>query len=122
MPLSDEAMSVVHEALRHDGHILFPGLKGKPISDMTMSKYMRDRDMIARPHGFRSSLRTWAEDTGQPFEVAETALGHSIGNKVERAYQRSDLIEKRHPFMASWADHVTGKGGSSVVPLKEVQT
>ena len=63
------------------------------------------------------SLRTWAEDTSQPYEVAEMALGHSVGNKVERAYQRSDLIEKRVPFMASWADHVTGNSGASIIPL-----
>lgn len=117
VPLSDEAMAVVREAMRHSGDVLFAGLRGKPISDMTMSKYMKDRGMNARPHGFRSSLRTWSEDTGQPFEVAESALGHVIGNQVERAYQRSDLIEKRRPFMASWADHVTGNSGASIVPL-----
>ena len=107
----------MHEALRHGGAVLFPGLKGKPISDVTMSKNMRDRGMSSRPHGFRSSLRTWAEDTGQPFEVAETTLGHMIGNKVERAYQRSDLIEKRAVMMAAWANHVTGKSTADVVPL-----
>ncbi|SDJ02078.1 hypothetical protein SAMN04488026_101095 [Aliiruegeria lutimaris] len=112
----------MQQALRYGGPVLFPGLKGKPISDMTMSKHMRDRGMSARPHGFRSSLRTWAEETGQPFEVAETALGHVIGNAVERAYQRSDLIEKRRPFMASWADHVTGKATSSVVKLNEARS
>ena len=117
VPLSVEAMTVVGEAMRHSGDVLFPGLRGKPISDMTMSKYMRDRDMIARPHGFRSSLRTWSEDTGQSFEVAEAALGHVIGNQVERTYQRSDLIDKRLPFMASWADHVAGNSGASIVPL-----
>jgi integrase len=115
VPLSDEAMSVVQEALRHNGDVLFPGRKGQPISDMTMSKYMRDRGMSTRPHGFRSSLRTWAEDTGQPFEVAETALGHTIGNKVERVYQRSDLIEKRAAMMAAWANHITGKSAAGVV-------
>ncbi len=117
VPLSPETMAVVKEAILHGGEFLFPGLRGKPISDMTMSKHMKDRGMSARPHGFRSSLRTWAEDTGQPFEVAEMALGHVVGNAVERAYQRSDLIEKRTPFMASWADHVTGNSGGSVVKL-----
>ena len=121
VPLSDEAATVVNEALRHGGAVLFPGVRGKPISDMTMSKHMRDRGMSARPHGFRSSLRTWAEETGQPFEVAETALGHVVGNQVERAYQRSDLIERRSPFMAAWADHVTGKGGADVVRIGEVR-
>lgn len=121
VPLSDEAVKVVQEALRHGGDVLFPGVRGKPISDMTMSKHMKDRGIAARPHGFRSSLRTWAEDTGQPFEVAETALGHAIGNRVERTYQRSDLIEKRTPFMASWSDHVTGDSAASIVKLSEAR-
>ncbi len=121
VPLSDEAVAVVNEAIRHGGDFLFPGLRGKPISDMTMSKYMRDKGMSARPHGFRSSLRTWAEDTGQPFEVAETALGHVIGNAVERAYQRSDLLEKRRPFMRAWADNVTGRETANVLALSEVR-
>ncbi|WP_319545755.1 tyrosine-type recombinase/integrase [Ruegeria conchae] len=121
VPMTGEAVKVVEDALRHGGEVLFPGQRGKPISDMTMSKLMRDRGIAARPHGFRSSLRTWAEETGQPYEVAETALGHVVGNSVERAYQRSDLIEKRRVFMAAWADHVTGKGQAEVVPISGVQ-
>ncbi|WP_367647177.1 tyrosine-type recombinase/integrase [Ruegeria arenilitoris] len=122
VPLTDEAVKVVSEALRHGGEVLYPGLRGKLISDMTMSKFMKDRGMTARPHGFRSSLRTWAEETGQPFEVAETALGHVVGNMVERVYRRSDLIERRRPFMAAWADYVTGKGAADVVPLSGMQS
>lgn len=122
VPLSDEAVKVVQEAMRHGGDVLFPGVRGKPISDMTMSKHMKDRGMTARPHGFRSSLRTWAEDTGQPFEVAETALGHVIGNQVERAYQRSDLLEKRAAMMASWADLVTGRTAAKLVKLSEARS
>ncbi len=121
VPLTDEATKVVEDALRHGGEVLFPGQRNKPISDMTMSKLMRDRSMTARPHGFRSSLRTWAEETGQPYEVAETALGHVVGNAVERAYQRSDLIEKRRVFLAAWADHVTGKGEADVVSIYGVR-
>ncbi|OUS37931.1 integrase [Rhodobacterales bacterium 56_14_T64] len=118
VPLSDEAVTVGREAMRHGGMVLFPGQKGKPISDMTMSKYMRVRGMAARPHGLRSSFRTWAEETGQPYEVAETALGHKLGNKVERAYQRSDLIEKRAVLMEKWSNLVTGKAGGKVVQIR----
>ncbi len=121
VPLTDEAIKVVEDALHHGGEVLFPGQREKPISDMTMSKLMRDRGMEARPHGFRSSLRTWAEETGQPYEVAETTLGHVVGNAVERAYQRSDLIEKRRALLAAWADYVTGNGGADVIPLNGVQ-
>ena len=117
VPLSDEAVTVVREAMRHGGAVLFPGRKGKPISDMTMSKYMRVRGMVARPHGLRSSFRTWAEETGQPYEAAETALGHALGSKIERAYQRSDLLEKRTAVMARWADHVSGTNRADVVAI-----
>ncbi len=121
VPLTEEAAKVVEDALRYGGEVLFPGQRNKPISDVTMSKLMRDRGMAARPHGFRSSLRTWAEETSQPYEVAETSLGHVVGNAVERAYQRSDLIEKRRVFMEAWADHVTRKGQADVVPINGVR-
>lgn len=121
VPLCEEAMAVVREAMRHGGDLLFPGKRGKLINDMTMSKYTRERAKETQPHGFRASFRTCAEETGQPFEVAEMALGHMIGNAVERAYQRSDVREKRTPLMALWADNVTGKCAAAVVPLAEVR-
>lgn len=116
VPLCEEAAAVVREALRHGGHAVFAGIRGGPISDMTMSKHMRTKGLAARPHGFRASFRTWAEETGKRYEVAEAALGHSIGNRVERSYQRSDLLEERRVLMDSWARHVTSEVGV-VVPL-----
>lgn len=95
VPLSQEAMAVIHEAMnfKRDG-FLFPSVRKGVISDATMSRYMERLKMDARPHGFRSSFRTWcAETTDVPKELAETCLGHVVGNQVERAYRRTDLLE-----------------------------
>ncbi|MDA7423822.1 tyrosine-type recombinase/integrase [Thalassococcus lentus] len=117
--LSKEAQTVIKQALAHErGGWLLPGTRGKgPISDMTLSQLMARRKVEARPHGFRTSLRTWLADcTDAPHEVAETVLGHATGTTVSRAYQRSDHLEQRRVLMERWADHVTG-ALSSVVRL-----
>ncbi|MGR3661871.1 MAG: hypothetical protein ACU0CA_11910 [Paracoccaceae bacterium] len=76
---------------------------------------MERRDMQARPHGFRSSFRDWvAETTNTPHEVAETALGHTVGGMVERAYRRTDHLEQRRVLMHRWADFLTAKTGEIV--------
>lgn len=88
---------------------LFPGAKpGKPISDMTMLKVLRDLSVTgATVHGFRSSFADWAaECTDTPKEVVEKALAHRIPNQVEAAYRRTDFFEKRRTLMARWAEHV----------------
>jgi integrase len=118
VPLSTEAQAVIAQALRlaRDGY-LFPSLRKGVISDATMSRLMERREMTARPHGFRSSLRDWiAETTDAPHEVAETVLGHTVGGSVERAYRRTDYLEQRRVLMERWAKHVTGQN-SSVVQL-----
>ena len=73
-------------------------------------------------HGFRSSFRDWvAERTNYPNEVAEMALAHTIGDKVEAAYRRGDLFEKRRKMMDAWADYcgtVHEAGADKVVPIK----
>lgn len=111
VPQSPEAQRVVAEVMRHarDGY-LFPGLRSATISDMTMSKSMRDAGMDYRPHGFRSSLRDWvAEATTTPREVAETTLGHAVGTAVERAYRRTDFLEQRRTLLDRWAQFVTAE-------------
>ncbi len=108
IPLSSEALSVIESAktLAHDD-LLFPGSKpGQPISDMTMSKYMKGRGVEAKPHGFRSSFREWADSHGYRPEVAETALAHSIGNQTARAYLRTDYLEERRDMMEQWGKFV----------------
>jgi len=119
VPLSDEALAVVELAkpLARDGY-LFPSVRKGVISDATMSRHMERRDMLARPHGFRSSFKTWCvETTDMPEVVVETSLAHVVGNKVERSYRRTDLLERRRPLMARWADHVTGRNASEVIRI-----
>lgn len=79
---------------------------GAPLSDMTLSAVLRRMKVPAVPHGFRSTFRDWAaEKTDHPREVAEMALAHTIGNKVEAAYRRGDLMEKRRQLMQAWGDY-----------------
>lgn len=108
VPLSDEALSTIEQALPHarDG-FLFPSVRKGVISDATMSRLMERRGLEARPHGFRSSLRVWlAETTDASREVAETMLGHVVGTSVERAYRRTDFLEQREALLARWAEHL----------------
>lgn len=90
---------------------LFEGNKrGKPISEMTMNKVLRDADLIWVPHGFRSTFREWvSEETTFDGETAEQALAHVIANKTEAAYRRGNQLEKRRVMMAAWNDYCDGK-------------
>jgi integrase len=84
--------------------LVFPAARGGQLSDMTLTAVMRRMNVDAVPHGFRSTFRDWAsEKSSYPRDVAEMALAHSIGNKVEAAYRRGDLFEKRKSMMADWA-------------------
>ena len=74
------------------------------MSNMTIGKVIDDMGCSATPHGFRSSFRDWvAEETNYPGEVAEAALAHTVQNKVEAAYRRTDFLAKRRSMMAEWA-------------------
>lgn len=121
VPLTRDAIKAVEDAAQFErGGFLFPGARKGVISDMTLTAYMRRRDMDARPHGFRASFRTWAAEvaTDFPREVAEACLAHVTAKKTEKSYQRSDLLERRRPLMAKWADHVAGRSGE-VLKLAE---
>ncbi|WP_380057433.1 tyrosine-type recombinase/integrase [Falsihalocynthiibacter sp. SS001] len=111
VPLSTEAQSLIEQSMMFEkGGFLFPSVRKGVISDATMSRLMERRGMNSRPHGFRSSFRTWcAEATETPREVAEMALAHETGNKVERAYRRTDFLEQRRVLMERWAKYVSGK-------------
>lgn len=119
VPLSAAALAVLRtaEAMRKGvaGEPVFPGLKNKPMSDMTMLKVLRTaiggRWTV---HGLRSSFRVWAaEATAFPSEAAEAALAHVIPSKVVKAYLRSDYIDIRRTMMTDWATFV----GASAPPL-----
>lgn len=82
----------------------------KVISDMTLLKIMRDRDSGVTIHGFRSSFRDWAAENSElPGEVAEAALAHTVANKVEAAYRRTNYLEKRKILMADWTEFCMSK-------------
>ena len=107
--MSDAALAVLAEAheISDSSRLLFPSLSGKLMSDSTLSKLLRVRGIAGVPHGFRSSFRDWAaEQTSFPREVMEAALAHQVANKVEAAYLRSDLLEKRRQLMQQWADYL----------------
>ncbi|GGC79537.1 tyrosine-type recombinase/integrase [Vreelandella lutescens] len=116
VPLSKQAMDLLHSLQRVRGNnFLFPGMKvGRPLSNMSLLQFMRGLGYGPSgekgnyvPHGFRSSFRDWTgEVTSYPRDVAEMALAHTIENKVEAAYRRGDLFEKRRQMMQGWADFV----------------
>ena len=111
VPLSAEAQIVISTAMHfaRDG-FLFPGIRSGVISDASLARLMERRGMTERPHGFRSSLRTWlAETTNASEQVAETILAHKVGTKTIRAYRRTDHFEERSVLMERWARHVTGE-------------
>jgi integrase len=77
---------------------------------MAMLQHMRRMKVGGVPHGFRSSFRDWCAETQTvPHEVAEMALAHAVGSKVELAYRRSDMVEKRRELAQAWADFVVAK-------------
>ena len=111
IPLTKEALRVIRLAKRHDDQtLLFPSSRGNAMSDATMSKFMKDRDYEARPHGFRATFRSFAEEQSEAeFEVKEASLGHTVGSEVVRAYQRSDLLEKRRTLLTQWTGFLLGR-------------
>jgi integrase len=105
VPLSPPVIALLNALPRMVGtDLLFPAPRGGALSDMTLSAVVRRMKVDAVPHGFRSTFRDWAsERTNYPRDVAEMALAHAIGDKVEAAYRRGDLFEKRRRLMADWA-------------------
>jgi integrase len=121
VPLSPRAVEILTATKKLDCPTLFPGQRGGQLSGMAMSMLLRRMSIEATVHGFRSSFRDWAaECTGYPHEVCEMALAHSIGNKVEAAYRRGDLFEKRRRLMTEWAEFCVAGSvvGGEVVPLR----
>ena len=120
VPLSDRALAILDEAqaLADGSGLVFPGTRvGKPLSDMTLSKLMRDLGLHAVPHGFRSSFRDWAAECANAArDVMEAALAHTVRDKVEATYNRTDLFERRRTLMDQWASYLDGAAGA-VVPL-----
>lgn len=130
VPLSAPAVAILQEASEarasnNPDALIFAGQDGKrPLSDMSLTavlKRMERKDLTV--HGFRSTFRDWAaETTAYPAELAEMALAHTIGSKVEAAYRRGDLFEKRRRLMADWGQYCltpNSSDESNVVHLRE---
>jgi integrase len=114
VPLCDAAIDVLKRAeiFRSPlSDLVFPGQNPRSaLSDMTLLKILRDRQLSVTVHGFRSSFRDWvAEETNYACEIAEAALAHAIPNKVEAAYKRTDFLEKRKALMADWGRYCSSQ-------------
>jgi integrase len=108
VPLPKDAVAVLDRVAKlRSGDLVFPGKKrGRPISTATMAKLLKDMGFptgTATVHGFRATFKTWGTDRGYPWEAVEMAMSHAVGNKVERAYLRSDLLETRRQLADDWA-------------------
>ena len=110
VPLCSRALEIL-EATRTlgdgAGPLVFARGQGKPLNDKELRWLIREGGIAAVPHGFRSSFRDWAaEETDHPREVIVAALAHVVGNRVEAAYARSDLFERRRRLMDDWAGYL----------------
>lgn len=113
VPLTDVAIDVLERARPYYAEcsdLVFPGRNVlRPMSDMTLLKILRYAKLPFTVHGFRSAFRDWAaEKTSYPGEVAEAALAHTVSNKVEAAYRRTNYLDKRRELMREWSDFCMG--------------
>ena len=110
VPLCGRALEILEAAQALDegaGPLVFTRGQGKPLSDKQLRWLVCEQEIAAVPHGFRSSFRDWAaEETDYPREVIEAALAHVVRNRVEAAYARSDLFERRRVLMDDWARYL----------------
>jgi integrase len=126
VPLPSRCLGILHEIreVYPDSGLVFPGSRtGKPLSDMTLTKVLRDMGLAERAtvHGFRSSFKVWCAEVAKVRdEVSEAALAHAIPEKVRADYLRTDFLEERRELMARWAGYAGARmhhGGSQNLPL-----
>lgn len=124
VPLCGGSMDILCEALKlfpDNSGLLFPGLRGQPLSDMVFTGMLRRLEILAVAHGFRSSFKDWyIECTEVSWPVGEAALAHNLGNSMEQAYARTDLFEQRRALMEAWAAHLAGGATPSPPDQSEV--
>ncbi|HIE0658244.1 tyrosine-type recombinase/integrase [Providencia rettgeri] len=114
VPLSDQAMSLLHSLKGLHDELVFPSPRKQVVlSDMVLTAFLRrtkapsdNPNRVATAHGFRSTFRDWCSEHSYPRDLAERALAHTVKNKVEAAYHRTDLLEQRRPMMQAWADYL----------------
>lgn len=117
IPLSDRALEILRAVSdAKTGDYVFPGRDGGPLSDDMLRWTLRRCGAAVTVHGFRSSFRDWAgNETPTPFEIAEAALAHTVGDKTVNAYRRDSALEKRRALMQDWAAYVGRKAAGNVV-------
>lgn len=104
VPLTDAMIATLGDP--GEGFV-FPGArKGRPFGNNAMWQVATEKAKNATPHGFRAAFKSWSKEmTDYPNEIAEISMGHSVGNAVERAYRRTDLVEKRRSLMQDWSNY-----------------
>lgn len=125
VPLSDRAIEILKSVPREyqNPHLFIGAKEGRGLSNMAMQTLLQKRLGIdATVHGMRSSFRDWcAEMTAYPREVAELALAHLVGTEVERAYLKTDMLDRRRQLMSEWAAYCSGKTvtpSATVIPMR----
>ena len=130
VPLAPQALKLLR-SLSSSGNSsrVFPSPKGSMLSDASLSAFMRDMrkrgelGIDAVPHGFRSTFRDWAAElTSYSDEIRKAASGHVVGDAVQQAYQRTDLLEKRRRMMIDWANFLekpSRKKSAKVSPIRK---
>lgn len=110
-----------HPVIANEEKLIFPSTKGRPLTDVALSKTLKSVAADATVHGWRSTFKDWAaERTNVQNEVSEAALAHLVKDKTEAAYRRTKFLEKRRPLMAAWSDFLTGTG-ADIVDLNEAR-
>ena len=122
VPLCARAVTILKKVAEfRTSDDVFPAPRGGAMSDMALAMLLRRMGVAVTTHGFRSSFRDWAgNETQFPREVAEAALAHAVGDEVERAYRRSDALEKRRKLMDAWGSFCEPRAKSNVVALPRI--
>ena len=133
VPLSERAVEILQDLAKAKlGPRVFAASPTRPLSNMAMLALLQRMNAIDGgiwiddvsgrpivPHGFRATFRTWAEEqTNFPRALVEEAMGHKTGTKVERAYRRTDILERRRKVMDAWAGHCAPRAGGNVALFK----
>ena len=116
VPLCGRALEILDAARRLGGgesSIVFVNERGQSLGSERLTRLLKRHRIAAVPHGFRSSFRDWAAEETDHREVVEAALTHVVQNKVEAAYRRSDLFERRRRLMDDWAEYLAGRRAST---------
>jgi len=130
VPLAPQAIALIRSATKLSSSTkIFPSPRGNALSDMALSQLMRgmrergELTVKGVPHGFRATFRDWAaEQTSFPDEIRKVASGHTVGDSVQQAYQRTDLLEKRRKLMEMWATFIgmpSAKKGNRVTAIRK---